>query len=194
MTTSTEQGSFRSALRFSGGWIVRALFNLGLGVLYLLLLWSISTQIAPGPDPRFDYPLVNTQERCEAEGGTWATDGVPVKGGPQIAPVIQGERPQPFCQGPLRVEKEREAQQREADRVSFFVFLIGGTLALVGSIPLMKMTPVAPAFLIAGVIGLLISTGKLWQFAGSLARLLTVLALLIVVAGAGSYFFREQKK
>lgn len=164
-----------------GGWLIRGLFSIGIAILFLLLLRAISTQ-------------TNTQERCAAEGGTWV-EGGPEKGGrPVAAPVPEGGRgPEGTCQGPLRFERERNAQERKADVVSFFVYLIGGSLALVGGLPLMRVTPVAPGFLLAGVIALIASTTKLWQFAGNIVRLITILVLLILVAAAGGYFLRERK-
>lgn len=184
-------------VRAAGGWIVRGLFSLGIAILFLLLLRAISTQIQPPPDP-FDgpYPITNTKERCEAEGGAWV-EGEPRKAGPAVrpAPLPEGGTvPEGFCQGPLRFERERNAQQRKADVVSFFVHLVGGSVALVGALPLMRVTPVAPGFLLAGVIALIVSTTKLWQFAGNIVRLVTILVLLILVAAAGAYFLRERKE
>lgn len=170
---------------------MRGLFSVGIAVLFLLLLQAVTTQIAPAPTGFFDYPVVNTRERCEAEGGTWEMSGSFVnKAAPRVAPVA-AEAPQPYCQGPLRVERERQAQQERADRVAFFVFVIGGGIALVSGLPLLRVTPVSPGFLIAGVIGIIIGGTKLWMFAGNLARLATVIVLLIVVTIAGAFFFRD---
>ncbi len=176
----------------TGNWFIRALFSLGVAILYLLLLRATSVQIAPPPHPAlFEYPVVNTQERCEAEGGKWV-EGVPARGKPAPAPVIGQTEPTAYCQGPLRVEREQQAQQRHADFVAFFVYTIGGVISLIAALPLMRITPVAPGFLVAGVIALLMGGSHFWQFAGNIARLITVAVLLIITAAAGSYFFRER--
>lgn len=181
----------------AGGWFIRALFSLGVAILFMLLLRTISVQIEPPPDPRMplSYPLVDTKERCDDAGGTWVEGGA-VKGSVRPAPVVAvapGEAPA-YCQGPLRFERERQAQEDKADRVAFFVYVIGGTVALVGGLLLVRMTPIAPGFLFGGVIALLFSAGKLWAFGGNVVRLITVLVLLVLVVGAGAIFFREKKQ
>lgn len=195
-TTTTESATPRGS-RFAraGGWFVRGVFSLGIAILFILLLRAISTQIQPPPDPRFplSYPVTNTKERCEVEGGTWV-EGEPVRGSIRPAPIApEGQAPQAFCQGPLRFEVERQEQQRKADRVEFFVYVIGGTLALVGGVPLVRMTPIAPGFLLGGVIALLFGARQLWEFGGNLARLVTVIVLLVLAVVAGGYFFRDKK-
>lgn len=178
--------------RVSNNWFIRGLFSIGVAILYLLLLRATSVQIAPPPNQNlFEYPVVNTQERCEAEGGTWV-EGVPIKEGRAPAPVTEQLESTAYCQGPLTIEREREAQQQYADYVAFFVYAIGGVAALIGSVPLMRATPVAPGFLIAGVIALLMGGSTFWQLAGNIARLITVAILLLVAATAGSYFLKER--
>lgn len=177
-----------------GSWFIRGLFSIGIAILYILLLRAITVQIEPPPDPSlFEFPVVNTQERCEAEEGTWVK-GEPVKGGrPTAAPVVEQEGEPAYCLGPLRVERERTAQQRAHEFVSFFVYTIGGVAALIAALPLMRIMPVAPGFLIAGIIALLMGASQFWLLAGNIARLITTALLLIAAVAAGSYFFREKK-
>lgn len=195
-TPSDKPPRFFGAARSAGNWVVRGLFSIGIAVLTLLLLRAVATQIQPEPEPLDGpYPVTNTKERCEAEGGTWVEGSVTK--GVRPGPVVEeSNRPQPeaVCQGPLRFERERQAQQRKADFVSFFVHLVGGSIALVGALPLLRVTPVAPGFLLAGVVALIVSATKLWQFSGNVVRLVTILVLLILVALAGGYFLRDQRE
>lgn len=171
-------------------------YAVAVGLLFLLMLRSIATQIAPPPSPVNEpYPDINTQEKCTAAGGRWLTVQQDIAGGKGPVPVMApNEKPRPYCQGPLSFEREREAKSDKSTQVSLFVFAIGGALAVAASAFMRQIKVLPIGLVLGGIISFFISITQLWMLSAELMRLVTVIALFVIVLLAGWYGFREKEK
>lgn len=175
---------------------VTVTFAIALALLFFLVLRSVAVQISPPPEAVNEaYPDISTQAKCEAEGGRWIASGQPT-GEPrlpagQTGPVAVGEKLQPYCQGPLRFEREREAQAETSQQTSLFVFAIGGALAVAGSLLIPQLKPVAPGLMLGGIASFFMAGVHVWTLAPGLGRLVTIVVVFAVLIGVGLYAFRD---
>lgn len=188
MTELTKPMARRWVLNF-----VTVTFAVALALLYFLVLRSVAVQITPPPAPLTEpYPDVNSQAKCEAEGGRWIpsvsanTESVAK---PAPAPV-PGFTPA-YCQGPLRFEREREAQSEASQQTSLFVFAIGGALAVAGSLLVKQLKAVAPGLMLGGIAAFFMAGIHVWNLAPGIGRLITIVAVFVILVGVGLYVFRD---
>jgi len=173
---------------------VTTTFAIALALLYVLVLRSISVQIAPPPTVMNEpYPDTSTQELCEAAGGRWVenTPGktVPVRA---VEPFPVQEN-QPFCQGPLRVDREREMQQEKSQQTMLFVFAIGGAIVVAASLLVDKLKPVAPGLMLGGIVSFFIAGVQIWVLAPGWGRLVTIVVIFLILVGIGLYTLRREE-
>ncbi|MDO8512595.1 MAG: hypothetical protein Q7S57_04935 [bacterium] len=177
-----------------GGGFLGGAYAVAVGLLFLLVLRSIATQIAPPPSPVNEpYPDISTQEKCSVAGGRWVTVSQDV-GGKNAMPVAPNEKPQPYCQGPLSFERARDIQSEKSTQVSLFVFAIGGALAVASSAFMRQIRVLPVGLVLGGIVSFFISITQLWMLSAELMRLVTVIALFVLVLVAGWYGFREKEK
>lgn len=189
MTNETKKAGKRWAFN-----IISLTFAIALALLYLLVLRSIAVQVAPPPKPLNEpYPDISTQPRCEEAGGRWIENGIPSKSTAvrPLEPVIEN---QPYCQGPLAFEREREAQNERSQQASLFVFAVGGGLAIVASLLIKQLKPVSPGLMIGSIVAFFIAGIHVWTLAPGIGRLITILIIFLVLIGIGSYVFRGHEK
>lgn len=169
-------------------------FAVALALLLVLVLRSIAVQISPPPSPLSEaYPDVSTQEKCDAEGGRWVVQ--PIQEGvgrPAPAPVTVDEKFQSYCQGPLKFEREREIQREQSQQTSLFVFALGGGLAVVGGVFLRGRPAVAPGLMLGGIASFFIAGIHVWMLSPGFARLVTIVAVFVVLLGVGLFAFRDE--
>lgn len=104
------------------------------------------------------------------------------------------------CQGPLTIDREREAQTERWNLAQFLTFTIGGGIALLSGVALLRVTRVAPALVVAGVLALRaigsptpgVTAVSLGSFGGRahLTAAAVVFALLLLV---GDFLFRRRR-
>lgn len=169
-------------------------FAIALALLYVLVLRSISVQIAPPPGPLTEpYPDISTQELCEEAGGRWIERGagkpVPVR----ILESAPFDENQPYCQGPLAFEREREAQQERSQQTMLFVFAIGGAIVVGSSLLVDKLKPVAPGLMLGGIVSFFIAGIQIWVLAPGWGRLATIVAIFVILVGIGLYTLRREE-
>lgn len=133
-----------------------------------------------GPDTFFVF-------KCEAEGGRWIESEQSVK---QAQPVPVAEKFQPYCQGPLKFEREREAQSEASQQTSLFVFAIGGALAVAGSLLVKQLKAVAPGLMLGGIAAFFMTGIHIWTLAPGIGRLITTVVVFVILVGVGLYVFR----
>lgn len=173
---------------------VTTTFAIALALLYVLVLRSISVQIAPPPGVMNEpYPDTSTQELCEEAGGRWVE-----RGGEKFAPArstepIPVDQSQPFCQGPLRIDREREMQQEKSQQMMLFVFAIGGAIVVAGSLLVDKLKPVAPGLMLGGIVSFFIAGVQIWVLAPGWGRLATIVVIFLVLVGVGLYTLRREE-
>jgi hypothetical protein len=173
---------------------VSGAFAVALALLYVLVLRSIAVQIAPPPEPASEpYPDVSTEELCEAEGGRWVARA-PDQADRAVAPRPLADDPQPYCQGPLAFEREREQQEESNRQTSLFVFVIGGALAVASSLLVQLLKAVAPGLMIGGIVSFFIAGVDVWMLAPGIGRLITIVVVFLALTGIGIYVFREHEK
>jgi len=181
-------------IRKIGGGFLGGAYAVAVGLLFLLVLRSIATQISPPPSPRSEpYPDISTQENCATAGGRWVTVSQEI-GGKSVVPVAPDEKPQPHCQGPLAFERAREIQSEKSTQVSLFVFAIGGALAVATSAFMRQIKVLPVGLVLGGIVAFFISITQLWMLSAELTRLVTVIVLFLLVLGAGWYGFREKEE
>ena len=166
-------------------------FAVALALLFVLVLRSLAVQITPPPEPRNEpYPDVTTQELCEAEGGRWLTR--PTKGEIR-APQLQLEvDSQPYCQGPLKYERDREVRYEASQQTSLFVFAIGGALVVALALLVTQLKPVAPGFMLGGIVSFFIAGVQIWQLTPGLGRLITIVVIFVVLVGIGLHALKDK--
>lgn len=170
---------------------IKAAFAVALALLFVLVLRSLATMITPPPGSVTEpYPDVSTQALCQAEGGRWITQ-VNQEAGVRTKPVLEGQF-QPYCQGPLKFERERDALYQRSQQVSLFVFAIGGALAVISSLLIAVLKPVLPGLMLGGIVAFFIAGVNIWQLAAGIGRLVTMIIIFLAVVGAGLYAFREK--
>lgn len=185
--TETKRVGRRWALNFVSG-----AFAIALALLFVLVLRSIAVQITPPPSPQMEaYPDISTQERCDEEGGRWInrTDETAK---PVAARPISIEAVQPYCQGPLAFERERDLQAEKSQQTSLFVFAIGGALAVAASLLERRLQPVAPGLMIGGIVSFFIAGIHIWTLTPGLGRLITIVVIFLFLIGIGLHVFREK--
>jgi hypothetical protein len=175
---------------------VSGAFAVALAMLYVLVLRSVAVQIAPPPKPETEpYPDVSTQTLCTEAGGRWVergtTKAAPARA-PEAVPIGEAE-PLPYCQGPLAFERERAQQSEDSQQTSLFVFVIGGALAVAGSLLLPLLKPVAPGLMMGGIVSFFIAGVHVWMLAPGIGRLVTIVVVFIVLTGVGMYVFKERE-
>lgn len=169
-------------------------FSIALALLYVLVLRSISVQIAPPPESLTEpYPDISTQEQCEAEGGRWI-ENVPGKNiDTRSAVPAPIEEARPYCQGPLTFEREREKQNEDSQQMMLFVFAIGGGIAVAASLLVHQLRPVAPGLMIGGIVSFFIAGIQIWILAPGIGRLATIVAIFLILVGVGLYALRREE-
>ena len=168
-------------------------FSIALALLYVLVLRSISVQITPPPGPETEpYPDVSTQALCEEAGGRWVERGTQVTP-TRIAPVVTQED-QAFCQGPLRVDREREQQHEKSQQTMLFVFAVGGALAVASSLLIDKLKPVAPGLMLGGIAAFFVAGIQIWVLAPGWGRLVTIIAIFLILVGVGMSTLKDKKE
>lgn len=184
MEQSTKSTAKRWTLTFVSG-----AFAIALALLFTLVLRSIAVQIAPPPDTRNEpYPDVTTQERCTAAGGQWQTEGI-VTTGPDTKPITTENRQ--YCQGPLAFERQQQLQAEDSQQTSLFVFAIGGGIAVVLSLLVNYLRPVAPGLMIGGIVSFFIAGIHIWTLSPGIGRLVTIVIIFAVLVGVGLYTLRD---
>lgn len=180
----------RWALTFVSG-----AFAVALALLYVLVLRSLAAQISPPPGPLMEaYPDISTQALCDKEGGRWIESSQEVTSGSPRAVPVDEKSFQSYCQGPLAFERARDAQSEKNSQTSLFVFMIGGALAVVLSLLVDKIKPIAPGLMIGGIAAFLFAAGYVWTLAPGIGKLVTVVVAFGVLVGVGLYVFREHDK
>lgn len=168
-------------------------FSIALALLYILVLHSISVQISPPPGPMTEpYPDISTQKLCEDVGGRWIETGAPAKPIPAAVQPIN-ENPQPYCQGPLRFERERELQQEKSQQAALFIYAIGGALVVAGSLLVNALRPVAPGLMLGGIVAFFFAGFQIWVLAPGLGRLATIVIIFLILIGVGLYALRREE-
>lgn len=173
---------------------LRSAFAVALGLLLVLVLRSVAVQITPPPGPQLEpYPDISTEEKCADEGGRWILPtGQQVKSGELTRPVPAAlEQPSPYCQGPLRFERERQVQEEQSQQTSLFVFALGGAIAVAGSLVVRQLKPVAPGLMLGGIVSFVIAGIHVWTLTPGIGRLITIAAVFIILVGIGVYAFRD---
>lgn len=169
---------------------VTTTFAIALALLYVLVLRSISVQISPPPGVLNEpYPDTSTSELCEAKGGRWVEQQLP-PGPPGIPAEIQREKTS-YCQGPLAFERQRELQQEKSQQTMLFVFAIGGAVVVAGSLLVNFLKPVAPGLMLGGIVSFFIAGVQIWVLAPGWGRLLTIVAIFLILVGIGLYTLRN---
>lgn len=167
-------------------------FSIALGLLFVLVLRALSAQISPPPEPSSEpYPDVSTQALCETEGGRWIENPSQIKNGAS-RPVVEDAAP--YCQGPIAFERAQTLQREQSQQTSLFVFAIGGALAISGALLLPALRAVAPGLMLGGIVAFLIAGFYVWTLAPGIGRLLTIVAVFVVLAAVGMHVFRDQEK
>ena len=165
-------------------------------MLYVLVLRSIAVQISPPPETLAEpYPDISTEQLCEEAGGRWVVRGTTKAAperAPEAVPVGEGEL-LPYCQGPLAFEREREQQTEDSQQTSLFVFVIGGALAVAGSLLVLFLRAVAPGLMMGGIVSFFIAGVHVWMLSPGIGRLITIVVVFIVLTGVGLYVFREHE-
>lgn len=102
---------------------VTVAFAVALALLFVLVLRSVSAQIAPPPGPVTEpYPDISTKELCGKEGGRWVENQNVKAPLDTRAPVaVPTDEKVSYCQGPLAFERAREIQAESNRQVSLFV-------------------------------------------------------------------------
>lgn len=168
-------------------------FAIALALLYVLVLRSLAVQIAPPPRALTEaYPDVSTQELCEAEGGRWI-EAAPAKNSRSAVPAPVIQDPQPYCQGPLAFERERESQSERSQQMMLFVFAIGGGLAVAASLLVPQLKPVAPGLMLGGIVSFFIAGIQIWILAPGWGRLATIVIIFLILVGVGLYTLRREE-
>lgn len=173
---------------------VTTTFAIALALLYVLVLRSISVQIAPPPGVMNEpYPDTSTEELCGEAGGRWV-ENTPGKTAPvrSVEPFPVQEN-QPFCQGPLRIDREREMQQEKSQQTMLFVFAIGGAIVVAASLLVDKLKPVAPGLMLGGIVSFFIAGIQIWVLAPGWGRLATIVIIFLVLVGVGLYTLRKEE-
>ncbi len=169
-------------------------FSIALALLYILVLRSITVQISPPPGPLTEpYPDTSTQELCEAAGGRWVENS-PGKTVPmRTTEPFPVQENQPFCQGPLRIDRDREMQQEKSQQTALFVYAIGGALVVAGSLLVNALRPVAPGLMLGGIVAFFFAGFQIWVLAPGWGRLVTIVAIFIILVGIGLYALRKEE-
>lgn len=182
----------KQVVRRIGTNLVRGLFTVALALLMVLALRGLAVQFSPPPSPlNQPYPDISTQEKCEAEGGRWVLQPEQAIPGPRAVPI--GEKLQPFCQGPLQFERERQQQDEASRQTSLFVFALGGALATVAGLLVSQLKPVTPGLLLGGIVSFFIAGVHIWTLAPGIGRLVTIIVIFVVLLASGVWAFRENK-
>jgi hypothetical protein len=175
-----------------GGGFLGGAYAVAVGLLFLLMLRSIATQISPPPSPITEpYPEVSTEKSCTAAGGRWVLVPQDVAG-KSAASVVPGEKIQPYCQGPLAFERARDIQSEKSTQVSLFVFAIGGALAVAASAFIRQIKVLPIGLVLGGIVSFFIAITQLWMLSAEVMRLVTVIVLFALVLAAGWYGFKEK--
>ncbi|MEK7557561.1 MAG: hypothetical protein AAB538_06270 [Patescibacteria group bacterium] len=181
---------------------VTTTFAIALALLYVLVLRSISVQIAPPPGPLSEpYPDTSTQELCEEAGGRWISPvRDPVSERPAVPPDaglvsngVETRSPTPYCQSPLAFEREREMQQEKSQQTMLFVFAIGGAIVVAASLLVDLLKPVAPGLMLGGIVSFFIAGIQIWVLAPGWGRLVTIVAIFLILVGVGLYTLRKEE-
>lgn len=168
-------------------------FSIALGLLFVLVLRALSAQISPPPELSIEpYPDTSTQVKCEAEGGRWIETAGQVRDGAVPRPVSGDSTP--YCQGPLAFERAQTLQREKSQQTSLFVFAVGGGLAVAGALLLPTLRAVAPGLMLGGIVAFLVAGFYVWTLAPGIGRLLTIIAVFVVLAMVGMHVFRDQEK
>lgn len=171
---------------------LRSAFAVALALLYILVLRSIAVQITPPPQfLNQPYPDTSSRELCGQEGGRWIERREESVASDRPVPAVDSFVP--YCQGPLLFERNQQEQQERSQQTSLFVFAVGGGLAVVSSILLKPLRPVAPGLMIGGIVAFFISGIHVWQLRPGLGRLLILVLIFVALVAAGIYAFRGQR-
>lgn len=174
---------------------VSGAFAIALALLYVLVLRSIAVQIAPPPGPlREPYPDVSTEEQCTTAGGRWVEQSGRAVAPREAAPAPIPEKPQSHCQGPLAFELGRDAQEDRSRQASLFVFALGGGIAVAASLLVSVLQPVAPGLMLGGIVAFFIAGVHIWTLAPGIGRLVTIVAIFLVLLGVGMYALRGEPR
>ncbi|MDP3997741.1 MAG: hypothetical protein U1C49_02710 [Candidatus Andersenbacteria bacterium] len=181
----------KTARRWTINFVTGA-FAIALALLYVLVLRSIAIQITPPPQPLLEaYPDTSTRESCQAAGGRWVPE-TSAKNAPQRLDENSPAVPSAYCQGPLTIDRQREAQTESSRQTTLFVFAIGGALAVTASLLLKQLKPVAPGLMIGGIVAFFVAGTQIWMMSPGWGRLVTIIAIFVILIGVGLYAFREQ--
>lgn len=167
-------------------------FAIALALLYILVLRSISVQISPPPGVMTEpYPDTSTQALCEGAGGRWIERGAG-KAVPQAVEAVPTEASQPICQGPLQIDREREAQQEKSQHTMLFVFAIGGAIVVAASLLVDLFKPVAPGLMLGGIVAFFIAGIQIWVLAPGWGRLVTIVIIFLILVAIGMKTLKAQ--
>ena len=172
---------------------VTTTFAIALALLYILVLRSISVQISPAPSYINEpYPDTSSQEKCEEAGGRWIESGTPAK--PVPAGIeTRSDIPSPYCQGPLRIDREREAQQEKSQQTALFVYAIGGALVVAASLLVDKLKPIAPGLMLGGIVAFFFAGFNIWVLAPGWGRLITIVVIFLILVCIGLYTLKHEE-
>lgn len=171
---------------------LKGAFSVALALLFLLVLQSIASQINPPANPFMTepYPDTSTKELCEQAGGRWVERA---SYNPELSPAVK-DSAGPICQGPLRLERDREAKTETNRQTMLVVFAIGGTLAVAASLLLPAAQPIAPGLMLGAVFAFFVTGTELWILSPGWGRLLTILGVFVIIVSIGLYAFRDREQ
>lgn len=182
-------------LRRGGLGFVKAAFFVALALLLVLVLRSVAVQITPPPAPLNEaYPDVSTETACDEAGGRWVVQPAGIKPGEPTPVRVPDGEPQSYCQGPLAFERDSAAQDEASRQTSLFVFAVGGALAVAGSLLVGQLKAVSPGLMLGGVVSFIIAGFHVWTLAPGIGRLLTIVAVFVVLVGIGVRVFRDHEQ
>lgn len=181
-------------------------FGLGLAIIIvfnLFINYGINTFYkAPQYDdfckPERLKQSLNTRTSCEAIGGLW-TENVGYESkrlyAPESAPVgyekpiplveIQSQQPTGWCDSDFTCRKEYDEVNNVYRRNVFIVWIIAGTIAIVGSFFLTAVSMLSTSFMFSGLLSLLIGNIEYWSAMQDYLRFIILgiaLSVLIYVA------------
>lgn len=190
MDTTNKQTARRWTLNF-----VTVAFAVALALLFVLVLRSVSAQIAPPPGSLNEpYPDISTQELCEKEGGRWVENqNVKAPLDTRTPAVVSDGETVSYCQGPIRLDREREMQTENNQQISLFVFAIGGAIAVAVSLLVRALKAVAPGLMLGGIAAFFAAGFYVWVLAPGIGRLVTIVVIFLVLIGIGIYTLRDEQ-
>ena len=179
---------------------------LSLGIVFAFVAFVMALQELVYKSPRYeDYftksqsAPIATQEACEKIGGKWYVQGeAPFR--PQ--PVLPQEAETPpqetksnqstgWCDQNFSKQQAFDSVRKDHGRNSFIALVLLGTLALVGGVANLygsrTYSPVGGGFAVGGVILMIISTARYWEWMNEVGRVFLLGGILLLLIATGVF-------